>query len=382
MARAFSALRKRSSAHPFFHERHASVLHAFWRYCCLALGLFLFSCGPAPPVPREAAPGAESALPPGYIVVCVIHGDGGYLFHDPDGNDYRADEEALAGAKRVAERNPEAEVFIFHQKRRRHFLLFFPRHDGEFYYYRNGRLLVQESYWRDQGQSRFDPEVDLYNRFRLEEQPQPIRLFLYFGHEIPEIDGTGYDASYRDRAFTVNDLVDGLKRITRDSAKFDLVVLSTCFNGTPHTISALSPYARYIIASPGNLHLSYFDLRPFEALDVGLRDGDVSAFAKQYARQSFDRLTKDLQTEITVAVYDVGRVQGFLNSVDSVYDHALTTLKDEMRTSVEHCDCAEDPVYVRPAMSEGIDVFYRPARFGRSTHKQVHSGWECLKLLK
>ncbi|HWR82943.1 MAG TPA: clostripain-related cysteine peptidase [Candidatus Deferrimicrobium sp.] len=348
----------------------------------MALGLLLSSCSFLPPAPSETAPGEENELLPSYIVVCIIHGDSGYLFHDPDGNEYRADEEALAGAKKVAERNSQAEVFIFHEKRRRHFMLFFPRRDGEFYYYRNGRLLAQESYWRDHGQSRFDPEVELYYRFRAEERPRPVRLFLYFGHEIPEIGGTGYDASYRDRTFTVHELVDGLKRLTRNSTKFDLIMLSSCFNGTPHTISALTPYARYIIASPGNLHLSYFDLHPFEALDVGLRDGDVSAFAKECAHQSFDRLTKDIQTEITVAVYDVDRVQGFLYSVDSVYDDALTRLKEEAPTSIEHCDCAEDPAYVRPEMSEGIDVFYRPARFGRSRHKQEHSGWECPKLLK
>ena len=382
MERAFSVFGWRRSAHPFFCQRHACVLNAFRGCGCLALGLFLFSCSPPPHAPSEAPLGEESALLPGYIVVCIIHGDGGYLFHDPDGNEYRADEEALAGAKKVAERNSQAEVFIFHEKRRRHFLLFFPRHDGEFYYYRNGRLLAQESYWRDKGQSRFDPEVELYYRFRAEQRPRPVRLFLYFGHEIPEIGGAGYDASYRKRTFTINELVDGLKRITRDSTKFDLIALSTCYNGTPHTISALAPYARYIMASPGNLHLSYFDLHPFEELDVGLRDGDVSAFAKEFARQSFDRLTKDIQTEITVAVYDVDRVQGFLNSVDSVYDRALTTLKEKAPTSIEHCDCAEDSAYVLPGMSEGIDVFYRPARFGRSKQKQGHSGWECFKIPK
>jgi hypothetical protein len=379
MMRAFFAFGRRSFARSF---DHAYLLRAFRGLGCLALVLLLFSCGSPPPVPSEIATEGASALLPSYIIVFIIHGDGGYLFHDTDGNKFRADEEALAGAKRVAERNSQAEVFIFHEKRRKHVLFLFPRHDGEFYYYRNGRILAQESYWRDQGESRFDPEVDLYDRFRTEAGPRTMRFFLYFGHEIPEFDGRGYDASHRDRSFTVPDLVDGLKHITRNSTKFDLMVLSTCFNGTPHTIFALSPYARYILASPGNLHLSYFDLRPFEALTVGSRDEDVSAFAKGCARQSFERLEKDIQTEITVAVYDVGRVQGFLNSVDSVYDHALTALEDEASTSVEHCDCAEDSTYVRLAMSEGVDVFYRPARFGRSSHKLAHSGWECYKFPK
>ncbi len=110
----------------------------------------------------------------------------------------RADEEALVGATMVAILNPQAEVFIFHEKPRKHTLLFFPLRDGEFYYYRYGRLLAKELYWRDQGPLRFDPEVELYHQFRAEKQSQTLRLFLYFGHEIPEFDGAGYDASYAD----------------------------------------------------------------------------------------------------------------------------------------------------------------------------------------
>ncbi len=320
-----------------------------------------------------------------YSMVFIIHGDGDYLYHDPSGNAHIADEEALVSATMVAVRNPQAEVFIFHEKPRKHSLLFFPLRDGEFSYYRNGKLLASESYWRDQGQSRFDPEVELYYKYRqqfgppfsAEEQPELVRFFLYFGHEIPEFKGSRYDASYPDRTFTVNDLAEGLKRFTNDSTKFDLIVLSTCFSGTPHTIATLSPFARYIIASPENLHLSYFDLQPFERLDIGLRDGDVSAFAQEFARHVFDLLTTEIQTSVTVAVYDVNRVQGYLNFVDSVYDHALTTLKGQTPASLEHCDCAENPAYMLPGMSEGVDVFYHPPRFGRSKYKQNHSGWEC-----
>jgi hypothetical protein len=344
---------------------------------CVALASFLFSCSSIPSIHRETPLGEDGAPPPRYSIVCIIHGDGGYLYHDPEGHAYRADEKILAKAKTVAERNPQAEVLIFHERRRRRFLLFFPRRDGEFYYYRHGRLLAQESYWRDQGQSRFDPEVELYHRFHTEERSQSVRFFLYFGHEIPEFGGAGYDASYPDRTFTVNDLADGLKSITPDSTKFDLLVLSTCYNGTPHTISTLAPHARYVIASPENLHLSYFDLQPFERLDIGLQDGDLLVFARQFARQAFDRLTEDVQTAVTVAVYEVDRLQEFLQSVESVYDSALTTLKEEPPTSLEHCDCAEDSAYALPGMSAGVEIFYRPPLFGHSKHKQSHSGWEC-----
>ncbi len=351
----------------------------FWGIGCVVLTLFLSSCSSTDSAQLGTSQAEQNVLPLRYSIVCIIHGDGDYLYHDSRGNERNADEMALARAIRVAEKNPHAEVFIFHERPRSNFLLFFPLHDGEFYYYRNGQLLANEPYWRDQGLSRFDPQVSFYQRFHTLEQAQLVKLFLYFGHEIPEIDGKGYDASYPDGLFTMHDLADGLKRITSDSTKFDLIVLSTCFNGTPYTIATLSPYARYIIASPDNLHLSYFDLRPFERLDISLRDGGILAFARQFAQHAFDRLTKNIQTVVTVAVYDVDCVQGFLHSVDSV-DRALTMLKGKTMGSVatvEHCDCADLPAYMLPMMSEGVDVFYRPARFGRSKYKQNHSGWQC-----
>jgi hypothetical protein len=323
----------------------------------------------------------EHALPPRYSMVFMIHGDGDYVYHDTQGNELSADEEALVGATMAAILNPQAEVFIFHEKPKRHSLLFFPLRDGEFYYYRYGRLLAKELYWRDEGQLRFDAEVELYRQFRAEKQSQTLRLFLYFGHEIPEFDGTDYDASYANRTFTIHDLADGLKRIKPDSTKFDLIVLSTCFNGTPHTIAALAPLARTIVASPGNLHLSYFDIQPFERLDVGLNDGDIAAFAKKFALRAFGTLTENIQTAVSVAVYDVDRVEKYLAAVDDAYNRTLTTLQGHPAGSIEHCDCAEDSAYVWPGMSDGVDLFYRPARFGRSKNKQDHSGWECWRLV-
>jgi hypothetical protein len=348
--------------------------------CCAVLTMLMSSCSASLPVQREAQQAAKgmSAVP--YSIVCIIHGDGDYLYHDTIGNEYVADEEVLAGVKRIAERNPGAEVFIFHQRPRSHFLFFFPLHDGEFYYYRNGRLVAHELYWRDQEQSHLDPEAELYRRFRADNQREQVSVCLYCGHEIPEFAGAGYDESYSDRTFTVQDLADGLQHFAHDSAKFDLMVLSTCFGGTPYTIGMLGSCARYIIASPENLHLSYFDLHALERLDVGLRDGDVHAFAKRFAHQAFDRLTGDVQTAVSVAVYDVDRIQEFLHSVHSVYDHTLTTMEGETpasRAVIGHCDCADLPAYVLPTMTEAVDVLYRPARFGRSKHKMNHSGWEC-----
>jgi hypothetical protein len=349
---------------------------------CVALALCLFSCSSIPPAHRAIPLGDEGGPPPRYSIVCIIHGDGGYLYHDARGDAHRADEVTLAKAKTIAERNTQAEVFIFHEGRRKHRLLFFPRRDGSFYYYRNGRLVAEESYWRDQGQLRFDPEMELYNRFRAEESPELVRLFLYFGHEIPEFARAGYDASYKKRTFAVDDLADPLERMTHDSKKVDLVVLSTCFSGTPRTIAALAPYARYVVASPDNLHLSYFDIGPLERLDLALREGDVSGFANAFAHNAFERLTEDIQTAVTVVVYDVDRVGRFLHSVDSIDDHTLRALRGTTAASIEYFDCADDPAYALPGTAEGITVLYRPSRFGRLKDKESHSGWECWRLLE
>jgi len=344
--------------------------------------IFFISCSAGIPVQQKFPKVENDTLAVQYSILFIIHGDGDYLYHDTDGNEYIADAEVLASAKRVAEKNPLAEVFIFHQKPRSHFLIFFPLQDGEFYYYRNGQLLANEKYWRDQELSNLDTEVEFYKSFRVESQPGRVNMFLYFGHEIPEFGGTGYDASYPDRTFTVNDLANGMKDFTSDSTKFDLMVLSTCYGGTPYTIGMLGSYARTIIASPDNLHLSYFNLNLLERLDLSLQNGDVPAFAKEFAYQSFDRLTTDIQTAVSVAVYDVDSVQEYLQSVYTTYENTLNTLNEKTQaflSTIEHCDCADIPTYVLPTMNSGVNLLYRPALFGRSKNKLNHSGWECWK---
>ena len=352
---------------------------------CAALVLFLSSCSDNFSVVRDDQQTNVSLPPVSYSIICINHGDGDYLYHDASGKEHKADEEALEGLTLAALQNPQAEVFIFHQRPKYRFLFFFPLPDGEFFYYRNGRLAARESYWRDNEQSRFEPEVELYHRFHAESQRAVVKIFLYSGHEIPEFGGTGYDASAPDRRFTVHDLQTGLQGFTGSSAKFDLLVLSACFGGTPYTVGALGSFTRYIIASPDNLHLSYFDFRALNRLDRSLRADSVSAFAQRFARKSFDRLAGSVQTSVTVAVYDVDSTERFIDSVRSAYNKALNALSGETQSlalMTEHCDCADLPEYVLPRMSDGLNVLYRPARFGRSRAKQNHSGWECWKIIE
>lgn len=349
-----------------------SIKRGYLGFVALAM-LFAGCSGTMPPPHDDTVIGGGQTR---YSLVFIIHGDGDYLYHNTLGEARRADEDILARAQDVARRLPNAEVTIFHQIARRHVLFVVPRKDGRAFYYRQGKLLGTASYWRDQGDSRFAPETRLYEKFAGGQSPAPVRLFLYFGHELPELNLEGYDASYPGRRVSIDDLAQGLRTFTGASGKMDLVVLGTCFGGTPHTIDALAPYARTIVASPGDLHLSYFDLEPLETIDIQPVDGAVAAFANRFARHAFERLTNEVQTVTSVVVYDVNATNAFRASVAGAYDRTLT-MANGMPASANHCDCADDSTYVRPGMGSGLTVLYRAPRFGRMKNDKHHSGWEC-----
>lgn len=212
-----------------------------------------------PPVHGHAL---SSLDPPHYSFVFFVHGDADYAYYDARGHARRADEDVVREAQAIAAKNPQAEVFVFHEIERRHFLFLFPRRDGRAYYYRNGCLIHEHSYWRDQGDSRFALALQMYRAWAAPAKSTSARMLLHFGHELPEFPDSGYDHSYPERQVTIDDLAQGVSAIADSSGALDVLVLSTCFGGTPYTIGKLAPHARSIVASPDNLHLSYFDLDP------------------------------------------------------------------------------------------------------------------------
>jgi hypothetical protein len=352
----------------------------FKSLCYMMFGFFLYSCSSVSVIPKATLHEEEKLLPAVFSMVFFIHGDGNYLYHDTLGQSINADENTLAAAIMTAIQNPQSEVFIFHQKPARKTLFFFTDYDGMFYYYRNGHMLATKPYERSNGPSRFASELQLFHSYRMEESVPQVKLMVYAGHEIPEFNGSGYDDSYPDRLFTIDDLAYGVKTMAGESGKFDLIILSTCYNGTPHTISALSSYAQTIIASPGNLHLSYFDFQLLHHLDKS-QSKDMPGFAKNFAQQSFKRLSTKVQTAVTVVVYNTDQVQWYLKSVNNIYNQALTDLKEREAGSFGFCDCSEDSAYNLPGINEGVSVFYRPSRFGNNVNKVHHSGWQCRRLV-
>ncbi len=350
--------------------------------CCAVLIGLVSACSVETPVRRDADRTVSLEQGLSATIIFVIHGDGGYQYRDASGVTMAADEAALERATKVAERSPNAEVFIFHQKPRRLALFIFPLSDGECRVYRNGRLVLREAYDRAEGAYRFAAETALYEQHATGRSQSQLSVFVYSGHEIPEVGGAGYDASVPERTFTVRDLVAAMSVMSPSSGRFDLVVLATCFGGTPRTIGLCSTVARTIVASPDNLHLSSFDMRSLEGLDPTAWNGVAASLARNFAHAAFVRLSNEVQTAVSVAVYDVDRVRPYLQSIEDVTkgsseERSEGPLNGSIRPS-EHCDCADIPAFVRPGMRDGVEVFFRPARFGRMSHLQGHSGWECL----
>ena len=340
--------------------RLAFVFRALIAGACFFLAACASFSGRAfPRNPEETSVAPADSQSVAFILIEVVHGDADYAYHDTSGKRHEADEEAVRQALKVAQASSDGDVFIFHQIPV-HFRWFRRMPDGIFYHYRCGRRLQEEEYYRNAAGADFGAEVELFRRYSCR---APVKFFAYFGHEIPGNGGAGYSASYPERKFSLAELTRGLRGFAPapDSGKkpFSLVVISTCYGGTPATMAALAPYADYAVASPANLHLSFFDLRSFQKFsqrgNAPFTGEDAHALALDVARQSFDRLKANTQTEITVAVYDMKKVSPYLKNSPSVS---------------EPDNCGPD---------RGVELLYRPPRFGQDRNRATRSGWECTR---
>lgn len=322
-----------------------------------------------------------------YSVICIIHGDGSYLYHDSNGNSYIANEEVLRQILEVAKHSGQGEILIFHQKRMRRVLGLFPLKDGVFYYFRHGVLLEQKDYSRKYSDSTFGTEIEMVkNRaeVRYGKEEELMTFFLYFGHQIPEWGGKGYHGSYPAKSFSIQHFAEGLEgfRNINSSAveKFDLIILSTCYSGTPGVISTLLPHSRYIIASPDNLHLSHINIQIFNQLDE-TEIGDIYQFAKLTVQRAFTTLKEKTKTMITIALYDTEKVKPYLESIHEVYRSPFESIRRTgVEPAVEFYDCFDNPDFRDEYADVGIDMFYQAPRFGREKNKAAHSGWACMRL--
>ena len=342
-----------------------------------ALSLVLISCHRNYGVLRDEVISGPHDSEIKSTLIFFIHGDGSYSYHDQKGKRLEADKVILQQAIAIAESCAHAEVFIFHQKPKRKWLFLIDRPDGAFYYFRDGAQLAGGSYHRRTHISELDSEIEIFKTYHDPGAQERASGFLYFGHALSELN----DASSR-QSINVRGLAQGMSRLLSEVdphlMKFDLVVLSACYSGTPGIVAELAPYSRYLLASPEDLHLAYLDIQPLRHFsEVGF--SEVQTFAQEMAVHSFARLQEWTQTSITLAVYDIEKIAPFLHTVQT--RQPVQSQNSPQPVPVEYCDCLDGPSATAELPSAGVEVYYQPPRFGRLKNKTKHSGWACWEVI-
>ena len=304
---------------------------------------------------------------PVYSLVYIIHGDSDYLYHK-NGNAYQADEQALKEAFDVASNAESGEVFIFHQKPEKRAFLFFPKKDRRFYHYRNGKLVQQIDYSPETGG--LEAEFELINRYT-SSNTQRMGLF-YFGHEIPVSEHIIYHQSNPDQIFDIDIFTRNLDMLP---SKLDIIALSTCNNGTPTVAQSLINHSETLVASPQNLHLSYLNTSKILLLEENPSISSL-ALGDSIAKSSFSELRSFVETEITVSVYDMNQISGYVNDLASSYTDTLK-FSERFSPNGDNLDCKDVLALSSEIKAGGVITYYNPALFGKNSAKTSHSGWGC-----
>ena len=312
-----------------------------------------------------------------YSVIYYIHADSDYLYHDPDGKPVRENSEVLAAALDVGEAALSGEVFIYVQRPERKLLGLIPRRSSRFFHYRNGQLINHVKYRHpDKKEDFLATEADLLNQYRSHYRSDNHQnYFLYFGHEIPSENGKGYHRTLPGIEVNTASFANGVQNfLLPDADRFNLVVLSTCNNGTPAMAKRLVPFTDALLASPQNLHLSHFDSGSMALLE---KEPGITSLqlGRTMAEKTYQRLEAAVHTTITLGLYDLKAVQPYIHSLNSI----ITATKPTDRTArfQDNTDCAEFSFLDSENYRNGVETWYKPARFGRQSGHSTHSGWGC-----
>jgi len=324
---------------------------------------------------REQLP--ESGTGVEYSVIYYIHADSDYLYHDQEGQPIRKNSRVLATAFEVAEQARSGEVFIYHQRPGKKLLGLFPRRSSRFFHYRNGQLYNRVKYRHtDKKEAFLATEAQLLNQYRAHNRTgNHQNYFLYFGHEIPSGNGTGYHLSLPGIDVNTVTFANGIQNfLLSDEDRFDLVVLSACNNGTPAMAELLVPFTNAMLASPQNLHLSHFDSGRMALLED---EPGISSLqlGHSMAEQTYQRLDTTVQSAITLALYDLKDIRTYINTLTSLT--ASNTVSDRSVQFQENVDCTELSLWDPDIYRNGVKTWYKPSRFGRQPGQHTHSGWGC-----
>lgn len=321
----------------------------------------------------------DAALTVEYSAIYFLHADADYLYHNEEGEPLQADREALKKAQAVAENSERGEIFIFHQRPEQKLLRLFPKKDRRMYRYVNGELVQEMKYSPEDG-TPLATEAVLYRaNSSLSGSHRPSkRVLFYYGHEIPSGSQTGYHRSRPDARFGLTDFADGLAQFGpfhSEQTLFDLIVLSTCNNGTPVMLNHLKEKAAYVLASPQNLHLSHIDSDSLLALEANPRISTAELAGKMAAR-TYERMSRTIQTEITLSLYNLSEVGRYVGEIVRHISDKTPSLQNRHTGTADNIDCAA-VLSGKQLVTKGVQTWFKPPAFGRQAGTDSHSGWGC-----
>lgn len=305
---------------------------------------------------------------PVYTLIYVIHGDANYTYHI-NSERYQADKEVVAQAMNMGETAKAGEVLIFHQKPERKRFLFFPKKDRVLYHYKGGELVEKTAYSPIGGG--LSKEAELFRNIRSESSKR--MMMLYFGHEIPSDSSLVYHRSQPQQVFDIESFTEDMGDFGK---KFDLVVLSTCNNGSPFMAQSLIGKTDYLVASPRNLHLSHLHSSKLKMLE---KDPSVSTeiIADSIAYDSFQRLTESVRTMVTVGVYNLNKTANYLDAYAEKYEAYLSDIEQETLFK-DNTDCTRLSFLGNDKIpDQGTKLYFKPPAFGREANLKTHSPWGC-----
>lgn len=312
-----------------------------------------------------------------YTISYYIHADSDYLYHTQNGNAVRGNTKVLDTAIDVGSSARSGEVFISYQRSENKLLGLFPRKRSQFYHFRNGQLISKIKYRHTDKEEPFlTTEALLTAQYRANTQAKNHKnYFLYFGHEIPTDNGFSYHHTLPKIQVNETSFTEGIRKILpSDQDIFDLVVLSTCNNGSPEMANLLKPFTHIFLASPQNLHLSHIDSDQLKLIESDPMY-TPEKIARSMAEHTFQRLDTTIQSTITLSMYDLQIVKFYLQNLTTIT--SANTYKDASARFADNIDCSELGSFETGKFSQGIETWYKPARFGRRTEQTSHSGWGC-----
>ena len=308
-----------------------------------------------------------------YSFIFQIHEDASYDFHTKEGIKKFGYIEAYKQAKSLALACTACEVFIFREMQKNVF------YSGKVEYFLSGKRKSRLYHKREHGEK--DLEFFQKNSLKLKQKEQKIKTFFtYFGHSVPEKITEGYSHSLPHLTFGITHLENRLKKLGAGGNSgylFDGIILSSCHNGTPFVLNRLVPFARYVIASPENLHLSYLDISPFLEIEKQKETSTLKLFKKivDKSMETFEQ--RAIKTFTVLSLYQIQKIKETLAEVSLLYEKNLT---ESTHLFSNYTDCQE-VTEISSFIERMSNYIYTKSNnpFFLTKTTKAHSGLSCLR---